>query len=158
MKRQNFLLITIILAFLSACAPSAPTATETIPLLNFAPKMTMFEEGKVQFELGIVNTSNRTHNAIEEANIRMIVTNKEGKIRNQMTIVEIQEIEVDETIYPLVYEAVYETGSYTLSMTGNGIESLSIDFEIRDIGGIRKLAAPSRFIDPFTEFTVSIPD
>lgn len=61
----------------------------------------------------------------------MIVTNKEGKIRNQMTIVEIQEIDTDEVIYPLVYEAVYETGGYTLSMTGNGIESLSVDFEIR---------------------------
>ena len=116
----------------------------------------MFEEGKVQIELGVVNISNRRSPAIKDANLRLIVTNKEGKIRNQMTIVEIQEIDADEAVFPLVYEAVYETGAYTLSMTGKGIQSLSIDFEIRDIGGVRKLAAPSRFIDPFTEFTVGL--
>ena len=158
MKQFKILLMTIILIFLSACEVSTQTPTTTTPVLNFSPKMTMFEEGKIQIELGVVNISNRRSPAIKNANLRLIVTNEEGKIRNQMTIVEIQEIDADEAVYPLVYEAVYETGAYTLSMTGNGIESLSIDFEIRDIGGVRKLAAPSRFIDPFTEFTVGLSD
>jgi hypothetical protein len=161
MKHLKIFLLMTIFVVLSACAPTTqttPTTTEIAPILNFAPKMTMFEEGKVQFELGIVNLSNRTREAIKDANIRMIVTNQEGKIRNQMTIVEIQAIEADETITPLIYEAVYDVGAYTLSMTGQGIESLSVDFEIRDIGGVRKLAAPGRYVDPFTEFTVSIPD
>ena len=161
MKHLKFLLLMTIFIILSACAPTTPTTsttTEIAPLLNFAPKMTMFEEGKVQFEFGIANNSNRQRDAIEDANIRLIVTNKEGKIRNQMTIVDIQAIEADETIIPLIYEAVYDIGAYNLSMTGQGIESLSVEFEIRDIGGVRKLAASGRYIDPFTEFTVSIPD
>ena len=158
MKQFRIIIIAIVLVFLSACEAGTQEPTETSPALNFSPKISMFEEGKVQIELGISNTSNRVSPAIEDANIRMIVTNKEGKIRNQMTIVEIQEIDADEVIYPLVYEAVYEMGAYTLSMTGNGIESLSIDIEIRKIGGIRKLAAPSRYIEPFTEFTIGLQD
>ena len=158
MKRIKILIIFVILIFLSACDVNTQTSTPTTPMLNFSPKISMFEEGKVQIELGITNISNRRHPAIEDANIRMIVTNKKGKIRNQMTILEIQAIDADEAIYPLIYEAVYETGAYTLSMTGKGIESLSIDIEIRDIGGVRKLAAPSRYIDPFTEFTIGLQD
>lgn len=158
MKPLKILLITFILILLSACDGSPQTPTTITPALNFSPKLSMFEEGKVQIELGIINISNRRQSAIEDASIRMIVTTKEGKIHNQMTIQEIQAIDADEAIYPLIFEAVYEMGTYTLSMTGNGIESLSIDIEIRDIGGVRKLAAPSRFINPFTEFTIDLQD
>lgn len=67
MKQYEILLITIILVFLSACEGSTQTPRTTTPALNFSPKMTMFEEGKVQIELGVVNISNRRSPAIKDA-------------------------------------------------------------------------------------------
>lgn len=86
------------------------------------------------------------------------MTNEAGKIRNQMTIVDLGAVPVGESVHLLLYEAVYDPERYVMSLTGEDIPSLSVTFKIREQDGIRKLAAPPEFIDPHTEFTISDPD
>ncbi|MDY6866755.1 MAG: hypothetical protein SVT56_02455, partial [Chloroflexota bacterium] len=78
--------------------------------------------------------------------------------RNQMTILDLGPILAQDSAYPLLYDAVYDPGTYVMSLTGKDIPSLSLTFEIRDENDIRKLAAPPEFIDPHTGFTISDSD
>jgi len=45
-----------------------------------------------------------------------------------------------------------------MSITGEGMPPLSVPFEIREIEGLIKLAAPPGYIDPHTEFTLTEPN
>ena len=146
------------MVFLVACAPAAETPEEVEPDLSFVPRITMFEEGKVQFELGIANEAGRDQPMIEDVNIQATITDEDGKIRNQMRIVDVGPIPVDGTEVPLTYEAVYETGRYVVSLTGEVLPSRAFPFEIREEDGVRKLAAPPEVINPHTEFTLDAPD
>jgi hypothetical protein len=128
------------------------------PELRFTPRITMFEEGKVQFELGIVNQADRDQPMVEDVNIQATITDEDGKIRNQMRMVDVGPIQAGGTVFPLTYEAVYDPGRYVVSLTGEVLPSLSFPFEIREEDGIRKLAAPPEFIHPHTEFTLDAPE
>jgi hypothetical protein len=156
-KRQWILLIGLVF-LLSACADMTPTPTDEMAEIAFEPKLTMFESGRVSFKLGIANTSGPDQPMVDDVNIRAVVTNEEGGIRNQMTIVDLPSIPAGETKSPLTYEAVYEPGQYVMSITGEGIPSLSFSFEVREEDGILKLAAHPQFIDPHTGFTIDDSD
>lgn len=155
MRKIRMLLLLSAVFILSACAGTETTPTLEVPALQFVPKITMFEEGKVHFELGIANEANREQPMIENANVRAVVTDRAGKIRNQMTIYDLGPISANETVFPTVYEAVYDPGRYTISLTGEDIPSLSFNFTIREDDDVRTLVAPAEYIDPFTEFTSS---
>jgi len=114
----------------------------------------MFESGKVQFDLGIANPSGSNQPMVDDVNIQAVVTNQEGNIRNQMTIVDLPSIPAGEAKYPLTYEAIYDPGQYEMSITGEGIPTLTFPFEIREEDGILKLAAHPQYIDPHTGFTI----
>ena len=154
MKKFAFFAILVVF-LLSACGPSEQTAA---PQLQFVPKLTMYESGVVHFEVGVMNESGQEFAGLEDVNIRVVVTDVDGEIRNQMRIIDLGRIQANEEVYPLTYEAEYDPGRYVASLTGEGIPSLSVPFEIRVIGGLRKLAAPPDFIDPGTEFTLIDPD
>ena len=126
--------------------------------LKFEPKLTMYEAGKVVFKLGIRNTSSFDKAMGEGADIHAVVTDEDGQIRNQMTIVDRPKISSGETAFPLTYEAIYDPGSYTMSISGEGVPAFSVPFEIRKIEGLLKLAAPPGYIDPHTEFTLTEPN
>lgn len=146
------------LMFLMACTPTDPAPSVSEPDLRFVPQVTMFEEGKVQFDLGIANEASRDQPMIEDANIQVTITDEAGQIRNQMKVVDIGPISGDMSTFPLTYEAVYDPGRYVVSLTGEGLPSLTFPFEIREANGVRKLAAPPEFINPFTEFTLTATD
>ena len=88
----------------------------------------------------------------------MIITGEEGKIRNQMRIVDVSPIRENETEFLLTFKAVYGPSRYVVSLTGEVLPSLSFPFEIREEDGIRKLAAALEFIQPHTEFTLDASD
>jgi len=155
MKKIGKILLLSMVFLLAACAGAETSPTLETPALQFEPKITMFEEGKVHFELGITNEANREQPMIEDANIRAVVTDRAGKIRNQMTLFDLGPISANETVFPTVYEAVYDPGRYTISLTGEDVPSLSFNFTIREEDDVRTLIAPSKFINPFTEFTSS---
>lgn len=155
MKIIRKLLLLSVVFLLSACAGAETSPTLEMPALQFEPKITMFEEGKVHFELGIANQANSEQPTIEDASVRVVVTDRAGKIRNQMTIFHLGPIPANETVFPADYEAVYDPGRYTISLTGEDIPSLSFEFTIRENNDVRTLVAPAEFIDPFTEFTSS---
>jgi len=150
--------LLLVFFFLTACAPSELTPTPVSPELRFVPRMTMFEEGKVHFELGIANEAEHEQPMLEDVNVQATITDESGKIRNQMRIVDIGPIPPNESEFPLTYEAVYDPGRYVVSLTGEVLPSLAFSFEIREEDDIRKLAAPPEFIDPHTEFTVDAPE
>lgn len=139
---------------LTACAPTEATPTEVEPDLSFVPRLTMFEEGKVHFELGIANEAGRDQPMIEDVNIQATITDEAGKIRNQMRIVDIGPIQEGESEFPLTYEAVYDPGRYVVSLTGEVLPSMTFPIEIREEDGVRKLAAHPEVINPHTEFTI----
>jgi len=155
-KRQHWLIFTLII--LAACAPVEGTPEAPEPELSFTPKLTMFEEGKVHFELGIANEAERDQPMIEDVNIQATITDEAGKIRNQLRIVDIGPISQGESEFPLTYEAVYDPGRYVVSLTGEVLPSMTFPIEIREEDGIRKLAAPPEVIDPHTEFTIDAPE
>jgi len=154
MKYRPLLLIIGFLVFLAACAQVTPSPTAEMPDLAFAPKLSMYEAGKVHFELGIANEAGPEQPMVEDANIRAVITDSDGKIRNQMSIVDMPHIPAGETVFPLTYEAVYDPGDYIMSLTGKGVASLSLNFEIREVDGLSRLAAHPKYIDPHTEFTI----
>jgi len=158
MKKSGLILIIGLVFALSACAEMTPSPTDEMAELAFEPKLTMFEAGKVHFELGISNVSGPDQPMVEDVNIRAVVTNEEGAIRNQMTIVDLPQIPAGEGKFPMTYEAVYDPGQYAMSITGEGIPSLSFSFEVREEDGILKLAAHAKYIDPHTGFTIDDPD
>ena len=158
MKKSRLVLIIGLVFILSACAEMTPSPKAEVAELAFAPKLTMFESGKVHFELGIENTSGPDQPMVDDVNIRAVVTNEEGVIRNQMTIVDLPSIPAGEAKFPLTYEAMYEEGQYVMSITGEGIPSLSFPFEIRKEDGLLKLAAHPKYIDPHTGFTIDDSD
>ncbi len=56
MRNINRIPLSVLaLLALTACAELEPTPTEQTPNLSFMPVMTMYEEGKVHFEIGITN-------------------------------------------------------------------------------------------------------
>lgn len=139
MVKKIFLLIILgVLFVLPACAQMTPSPTDEIAELTFEPKLTMFESGKVHFELGIANTSGKEQAMVEGANILAVITDEDGQIRNQMTIVDRPKISSGETVFPLTYDAIYDPGSYTISISGEGVPPLSVPFEIREIEGFLK--------------------
>ncbi|MDF1519126.1 MAG: hypothetical protein RQ728_06410 [Brevefilum sp.] len=146
------------LLILSACSQKTPEPGVETSAFKFEPKLTMYEPGKVVFKLGITNTSNSDQTKGEDADICGVVTDEDGEIRNQMTIVERPKISSGETVFPLTYEAIYDPGSYTMSISGEGVPPLSVSFEIRDIEGLLKLAVHPGYIDPHTGFTIDVPD
>ena len=155
MKKVKIIAIVGAVLFLvAACAPMTPSPTPQPPELSFSPRMTMFEEGKITFELGVNNDGNTPSSEIDDVNIRAVITDEQGKIRNQMTIVDLGAIPAGGRTAPLVYEAVYDEGSYVMSLTGEDLTSLTIPFEIREEDDIRMLAAPAEYINPHTEFTI----
>ena len=158
MKKIKIFLILSFLVILCACEQASPSPTPAEPSLRFVPQLSMFEEGKVHFELGIANESAQDQPVIKDTNIRAVVTDEAGKIRNQMTIIDRPAVPGNETVFPLTYEAVYDPGRYVLSLTGETIPSLSFSFEIREVDDLRKLAAPYDYINPHTEFTITDPD
>ena len=158
MKKRSLILVIGLIFVLSACAEMTPSPTAEMAEITFDPKLTMFEAGKVHFELGIANASGPDQPMVEDVNIRAVVTNEAGVIRNQMTIVDLPSIPSGESKFPLTYEAMYDEGQYVMSITGEGIPSLSFPFEIREEGGLLKLAAHPNFIDPHTGFTIDDPD
>ena len=158
MKRMKMILIITIFVLLSACAEMQPSPTVQEPALQFAPKLTMHEEGKVHFELGVINEASQEQPTIKDANIRAVVTNQDGMIRNQMSIVDLGPIPEDTAVYPMTYDAFYDPGQYMMTLTAENIPTLSIPFEIREEDGDIKLAAPHEYIDPHTGFTITDPD
>ncbi|HEY9121811.1 MAG TPA: hypothetical protein VIM80_02335 [Brevefilum sp.] len=154
MKKTFIFPILVLTLVLSACSQKTPEPGVETSAFMFEPKLTMYEPGKVVFKLGITNTSNADQTKGEDADIAAVVTNEDGEIRNQMTIVDRPEISAGETVFPLTYEAIYDPGSYTLSITGESVPPLSVSFEIREIDGELKLAAHPGFIDPHTGFTI----
>ncbi|MFW5714264.1 MAG: hypothetical protein ACOCYU_06290 [Brevefilum sp.] len=142
----------------TACAPAEATPEVLEPELRFVPRITMFEEGKVHFELGLTNEASRDQPMVEAVNIQVTVTDGAGKIRNQMKIVDVGPIAANQAEFPLTYEAVYDPGKYVVSMTGEVLPSLTFPFEIREEDGVRRLAAPPEFINPHTEFTIDSPE
>lgn len=158
MKRIKILLIIAVLILLSACAELQPSPTAQTPALKFSPKLTMHEEGKVHFELGVMNEANQEQPSIKDINIRVVITNEDGMIRNQMAIVDLGPIPENTVVYPMNYDAFYNSGNYMMTLTGENIPSLSLPFEIREDDGIRKLAASYQYIDPHTGFTITDPD
>ena len=157
MKKFGLIVTVILFTLLSACANLGPTETADVAELAFEPKLTMYESGTMHFTLGIANQGEAEQPMVRDVNIRAVVTNAQGKIRNQMTIVDLSPIAAGETSLPLTYEAVYEPGQYVLSISGEGIYSLSLNFEIREVDDVLKLAAHPRYIDPHTGFTVDEP-
>lgn len=151
-KFARWLLLSFL--FFTACAPKEASPTETESELRFVPHVTMFEEGKVHFELGIANEASHDQPLLEDVNIQATITDEAGKIRNQMGIVDIGPISADASEFPLTYEAVYDPGKYVVSLTGEVLPSLNFPIEIREKDGVRKLAAPPEFINPHTEFTI----
>lgn len=158
MRTIRVLLIAGFILVASACAEVQPSPTVEAPSLRFEPRITMFEEGKVHFEMGIANQRNSDQAAIDNADIRMVVTNQAGKIRNEMTIVHLGSISGNETITPLEYDGVYEPGRYVASLTSKVVPTLNLNFEIREENDVRILVAPVEFVDPHTEFTETGPD
>lgn len=155
---KNLLLIALgLLILLSGCAQLTATPTGATPELSFEPKLSMYEAGKVHFEFGIANEAGSDQPMVDDVNIRAVVTNEEGEIRNQMTIVDLSPISAGETAFPLIYEAVYDPGQYEMSISGEGIPSLSLNFEIREEDNVLKLAAHPDYIDPHTGFTIDEP-
>lgn len=158
MKKTFLFAILVLLLVLSACSQKTPEPGVETSAFEFEPKLTMHEPGKVVFKLGITNTSNADQTKGEDADIRAVVTDEDGEIRNQMTIVDRPEISAGETVFPLTYEAIYDMGSYTMSITGEGVQPLSVSFEIREIDGTLNLAAHPGYIDPHTGFTIDDSD
>ena len=154
MKKMMILLIAVA-AILPACATSQNTQA---PELRFVPKITMYEAGVVHFELGISNESDQEFSGMSDINLRIVVTDADGKIRNQMQILDLGRIPAKEVVYPLSYDAEYDFGQYKASLSGEGIPSLSVPFEIGLNDGLKMLAAPSEFINPFTDFTTAATD
>jgi hypothetical protein len=158
MKETFLFTILGLLLVLSACFQKTPEPGAETLALEFEPKLTMYEAGKVVFKLGIRNTSPIDQAMGEGADIAAVVTDEEGEIRNQMTIVDRPKISAGETIYPFTSEASCDPGSYTMSITEEGVAPLSVPFEIREIDGKLKLAAPPGLIDPHIDFPVTEPD
>lgn len=158
MKKIGLILIIGLVFVLSACAEMTPSPTAEMAELAFEPKLTMYESGRVVFKLGIANTAGPDQPMVDDVNIRAVVTNEEGIIRNQMSIVDLPSIPTGEVKSPLTYEATYDPGQYVMSITGEGIPSLSFPFEVREVDGLVKLAAHSQYIDPHTGFTIDDSD
>ncbi len=158
MKKTFLFTILVLLLVFSACSQKTPEPGVETSAFEFEPKLTMHEPGKVVLKLGITNTSNADQTKGEDADIRAVVTDEDGEIRNQMTIVDRPEISAGETVFPLTYEAIYDMGSYTMSITGEGVQPLSVSFEIREIDGTLNLAAHPGYIDPHTGFTIDDSD
>ena len=159
MKRMTVLLLLIFsVVLLAACEQIEPTPTEQTPDLAFSPNISMFEEGKVYLEIGITNEAMQSQDAVEDVQIRAVVTDERGKIRNSMILSNLPEIASQETVYPISLEAEYDPGLYVVSISGDIIPSLTFQFEVREEDDIRKVAAHSDFINPFTEFTISAPE
>jgi len=116
--------------------------------------MTMLEAGKVHFELGVHNRANREQPAPDDVNIRAVITDQDGSVRNQLLIIDLGLIEADETVYPLTYDSVYSKGQYEMTLTAESIPKRVVYFEIREEGGVNMLAAPPDVIDSHTEFTI----
>lgn len=154
MKKMYLIFVVAILA-LSACSSPPQSQTPNPIALRFAPKLSMFEEGTVHFEVGVANDSQEDFTGMKEANVQVVVTSESGEIRNQMWIGELSTIPGREAVYPLIYEAVYEIGLYVATFSGEDIPTLSVPFEIRDENGTIMLAASPEFIDPYTEFTLT---
>jgi len=152
--KKSWIFIIGLMFLVSACGEMTPTPTNQMVELAFEPRLTMFESGKVQFDLGIANPSGSNQPMVDDVNIQAVVTNQEGNIRNQMTIVDLPSIPAGEAKYPLTYEAIYDPGQYEMSITGEGIPTLTFSFEIREEDGILKLAAHPLYIDPHTGFTI----
>lgn len=144
--------------FWAACVPAAEPSKVIDPDLRFAPRITMFEKGKVQFELGISNEPGGDQPRIDDGNIQVTITEEKGKIRNQMQVVDVGLIQENHTEFSLTFEAAYDPGRYVVSLTGEVLPSLSFPFEIREEDGIRKLAAAPKSIQPHTEFTLDASD
>lgn len=149
MKKLTILSVLAVI-LLSACSS---TNQSNASELKFAPKLTMYEAGVVHFELGLMNESSREFTGKKDINIQVTVTDDNGKIRNQMQIHDLPIIAANGEIYPLNSDAEYDAGQYTATLTGEGIPSLSVPFEIRVNSGQLSLVAPPDFIDPHTEFT-----
>lgn len=149
-----------ILSFLAVILLSACSSTNqsTVSELKFVPKLTMYEAGVVHFEVGIMNESSGDFTGKKDVNIQVIVTDDNGKIYNQVQIHDLPMIAANGEIYPFNSDVEYDAGQYTATLTGEGIPSLAVPFEIRIEAGLRSLAAPPDFIDPGTEFTSIDPD
>lgn len=158
MKKSRWMILIGLIFVLSACAEMTPIPTAETVELAFEPKLTMYESGRVVFKLGIANTAGPDQPMVDDVNIRAVVTNQEGVIRNQMSIVDLPSIPAGEVKSPLTYEATYDPGQYEMSITGEGIPSLSFPFEVREVDGLVKLAAHAQYIDPHTGFTIDDPD
>lgn len=149
MKKLTALSILAIIV-LSACGSLNETNSAQ---LKFAPKLTMYEAGVVHFEVGVMNESTGKFAGKKDVNIQVIVTDDNGKVRNQMQIHDLPTIAANDGIILVTNDAEYETGQYTATLTGEGIPSLELPFEIRGEAGQISLAAPPDFIDPHTDFT-----
>ena len=154
MKKVGLFLMIGIFFMLSACAEMTASPTAEMAELAFDPTLTMFESGKIHFELGIANMAGPDQPMVDDVDIQAVVTNEDGDIRNRMTIVDLPSIPAGESKSPLTYEAVYEPGKYVMSITGEGIPSLAFPFEVREVDGLLKLAAHPDYIDPHTGFTI----
>ncbi len=154
LAKRGFISGIVLLLMLSACADMTSSPTVEMPELTFEPKLTMYESGRVHFDLGVANISGPDQPMVEDVIIRVVVTDEKGAIRNQMTIENLPQIPAGEAKFPLTYEAIYAPGQYVISITGEDIPSLSFSFEIRDVDGFLKLAAHPDYIDPHTGFTI----
>jgi hypothetical protein len=126
--------------------------------LRLVPRLTMFDEGEVHFEFGVLNESGSRISRMEDANIEITVTDQGGEIRNQMWIAELPALAPGESVYPLTIDAVFVPGEYEVQMTGKDMsDHLTFRFEIIEQDDGVVLAAHPDLIDPHTEFTVSDP-
>ncbi len=126
--------------------------------LRLVPRLSMFNEGEVHFEFGVLNESESRVSRMEDANIEITVADQWGEMRNQMWIDELPALAPGESIYPLTIDAVFAPGEYEVRVTGKDIPDLTFWFEIIEQDDGVVLAAHPDWIEPYTEFTISDPE
>ncbi len=158
MKLYRWMILILLASLLSGCGLFNREPEETTPMLVFDPKLTMYESGEITFKIGVANESKTTISPVDDVNIEAVVMDDQGVIRNQMTIVEIETVPAGGSVHPLTYKAVYETGRYVMRLTGNNLPTLEVPFEVIEEEGVQKLVSLPDWIDPYTEFVITVPE
>jgi hypothetical protein len=153
--KKVFFVFAIVVLLLTGCAAPEQLQTQAPVSLRFVPQLSMFEEGTVHFEFGVANDSQAEFTGMKDVNIQVVVMDDAGEIRNQMWIKELHTIPGEDSNFPLIYEAIYEPGTYDVTITGKEIPTMSFSFQIRVVDGVHMLVASPEFVNPFTEFTIT---
>ncbi len=158
MKLIKHMLFFTVLISITGCGLLDSVNETEVPALRFDPKLTMYDAGVVTFNVGVANESGVDAPPLNQADIDVVVTDEAGEVRNQMYLADLTSIPAGESVHPLIYEASYKSGFYTMSITGETLPDLTLNFRIEAVDGVPKLVAHPDWIDPYTAFTVTDPD